>query len=446
MKSKSFWVWSAGLLLCGCLLSCQSSKKDNAASSAVEPEKTEQSTEKVEIPTNYEESEVGDYHIGLPDPLVFNNGKPVKNERQWYKKRRPEIVRLFEENEYGKWPEKPQLDYDLTEAYSDSLDAICKQVTLYFTEDRQNGPSLDVLIYLPKDAQGPSPLLLNLSFSANNQVVCDPLVKPGKMWNRETGELIPVRSFLHFSAFSMNKTVKKFLEAGYGFATMHYTDVEPDFATEDFGLRAVYRQLGITQGDPDEWGAISCWAWCISNVMDYFEQDPSIDSKRIALTGCSRLGKTTVWAGAREPRIAVVMPSCSGEGGAAMSRRIWGETVAHLNRNFPYQFAENYQKWSFDVQNMPVDAHMLVALIAPRPLLLQTGSLDKWSDPKGEFISGIEGGKVYRFLGKDDFGTEEMPGSGQPIYHTLGYYMHEGKHGVYPEDWDIYLEFMNRYL
>ena len=142
------------------------------------------------------------------------------------------------------------------------------------------------------------------------------------------------------------------------------------------------------------------------------------------------------------------MPSCSGEGGAALSRRNYGETVAHLVEptRFPYQFAGNYAKYGDDVTKLPVDSHMLIALIAPRPLLLQTGSTDIWSDCKGEFLAAVEAGEVYRLLGKDDLGTDVMPEPDQPIYHTLGFVMHDGGHGVMPQDWTYYLEFMKRYL
>ncbi|MBO5547023.1 MAG: acetylxylan esterase, partial [Bacteroidales bacterium] len=183
-------------------------------------------------------------------------------------------------------------------------------------------------------------------------------------------------------------------------------------------------------------------------LMDYFEKDPDVDATRVAITGCSRLGKTTIWTGAIEPRIKVVMPSCSGEGGAAMSRRNYGETVAHLaeKTRFPYQFCPKYGYWGSRVHEMPVDAHMLVALIAPRPLLLQTGSTDNWSDPKGEWISLLEARKVYQLLGQDVPAGDEMPAPDQPVYSTLGYVMHNGGHGVMPQDWTFYLEFMKRHL
>ena len=247
----------------------------------------------------------------------------------------------------------------------------------------------------------------------------------------------------------MTSTIQSLLKEGFGFATFQYTDIDPDFlGGATLGVRSLYLKPGAEEPEPDEWGSISAWAWGVSNIIDYFEKDNDIDAKRIAITGASRLGKTVMWAGAREPRVAMVLASCSGEGGAAISRRNFGETVAHLTEKtrFPYQFAANYGKYAEDVTKMPVDANMLVALIAPRPLLLQTGTTDNWSDPKGEFYAAVEGGKVYRLLGKDDLGTTEMPAPDTPIYHTLGYFMHEGGHGNMPIDWEIFLEFMKRYL
>ena len=401
------------------------------------------------IPVNYDESKVGDYKLGLPDPLTFNNGKPVKNARQW-KKRRAEIVKLFEENQYGKWPaKKPALRYDVQQDLGFDGTAVRKQITLYFSPDN-DGPRVDVLLYLPKDAVGPTPILLNLSFSQNNMVVGDPGVKPGHRWDPRTKTFVevPAMQMPGGMRFGMDATIKKYLQEGFGFATLCYTDITPDFEDNDeLGLRGLYHTPGTPRADND-WGSISAWALGVSRLMDYFEKDPDVDATRVAITGCSRLGKTTIWTGAIEPRIKVVMPSCSGEGGAAMSRRNYGETVAHLaeKTRFPYQFCPKYGYWGSRVHEMPVDAHMLVALIAPRPLLLQTGSTDNWSDPKGEWLSLIEARKVYQLLGQDVPASDEMPAADQPIYSTLGYVMHEGGHGVMPQDWTYYLEFMKRHL
>lgn len=402
------------------------------------------------IPVNYDEALTGDYKATLPDPLVMQNGKAVTTAKQWYKKRRPEIVHLFETYQYGKWPEKkPELRYDVVADEGLNGTANRKQVTLYFSDNKE-GLRVDVLIYLPKNANGPVPLLLNLSFFSNSMSVSDPGILPGRVWDKNTKKQVVQQAGSGFSfGGGSNSYIKAFLEAGYGYATLQYTDIDPDFlGGATLGVRGLYLAPGKTEPEADEWGSISAWAWGVSNVMDYFEEDPLIDAKRIAITGASRLGKTVMWAGARDERIAMVLASCSGEGGAAISRRNFGETVGHLTEatRFPYQFAANYGNYGADVTKLPVDANMLVALIAPRPLLLQTGTTDNWSDPKGEFYAAVEAGKVYKLLGKDDLGTTTLPEPNQPIYHTLGYFMHEGGHGTLPIDWQIYLEFMKRYL
>ena len=399
------------------------------------------------IYVNYDESQVGDYKATLPDPLVMLNGKEVTTAKQWYNKRRPEILRLFEEHQYGKWPaKKPKLRYTVEEDMGFEGTAIRKQVTIFFSPN-DDGPKVDVLIYIPKDANAPVPLLLTMG-GANNLMVNDPGIKPGMMWDART----KTRSVATGGARAggrMTDYVKAFLKEGFGFAIFNNSDIDPDFlGGATLGVRGLYLKPGQQEPAPNEWGAISAWAWGISHVIDYFEKDPAINAQRIAITGSSRLGKTVMWAGARDPRVAMVLASCSGEGGAAISRRYFGETVAHLTEGtrYPYQFAANYGNYGADVTKLPVDAHMLVALIAPRPLLLQTGTTDNWSDPKGEFLAAVEAGKVYRLLGKDDLGTTELPPPDQPIYHTLGYFMHEGGHGTIPLDWEVYLQFMKRYL
>lgn len=402
------------------------------------------------IPVNYDESKTGDWQATLPDLLTLQNGKPVTTAKQWYRQRRPEVLRIVEENQYGRWPaRKPEVSYEIDEDLGLGGTAVRKQVTLRFGNDADS-PRADVLIYLPKDANAPVPLLLNLSFSPNNLTVADPGVKPGRRWDAKTESYVEAEAAPGRMRFGLDDTIRKYLKEGYGFATVCYTDFEPDVNhAAKYGVRSLWFKDGQDEpaGD-DEWGAISAWAWGVSNIIDYFEKDPDIDASRIALTGCSRLGKTTIWAGARDQRIAVVIPSCSGEGGAALSRRNYGETVAHLTEGtrYPYQFSRNYAHWADKVEQMPMDAHFVIALIAPRPLLLSTGSTDNWSDPKGEFLAATQAGKVYELLGEDDLGTDEMPPAETPIFNTLGYVMHDGGHGVLPQDWDYYLEFMKLYL
>jgi hypothetical protein len=235
-----------------------------------------------------------------------------------------------------------------------------------------------------------------------------------------------------------------------GIATVYYGDIEPDFKTgSKYGIRGVYLKPGMKEPAPDEWGAISAWAWGLSRAMDYFETDKQIDAKRVALQGTSRLGKTVLWAGAHDERFKLVIASCSGEGGAAISRRDYGENIKHMTdtSRYYYQFAPNWHSYASDFNASPVDAHMLVALMAPRPLLLQTGDTDYWSDPKGEFLAAVAAEPVYELFGKKG-PTGPMPAAGEQTYlfDTLGYYMHSGGHGTVPSDWPLFIEYLKKFL
>jgi len=400
-------------------------------------------TEVAGIPVNYDEARVGTYT--LPDPLLLANGKPVRDARTWNGKRRPEIVRLFEENQYGRAPGRPAgMSFDVFDKGTPALDgkAIRRQVTVYFSADR-NGPKMDLLIYLPAEARKPAPLLLNLSFSANSSAVDDPGIKPGEVWDRDKKRVpAPKGGFGRINP-------APFLAQGIAVATIYYGDIDPDFlGGVPLGVRALYLKPGETEAAPDEWGSIAAWAWGLSRAMDYLETDQGVDARRVAILGVSRLGKTVMWAGAHDTRIAMVIASCSGEGGAALSRRNYGETIAHLTAptRFPYQFCANYQKFADHVDRFPVDAHMLVALMAPRPVLLQTGDQDGWSDPKGEFLAAVAAEPVYRLLGKQGLGTDQMPPAGEAIMHDIGYLMHAGGHGTIASDWDQFLKFMQMHF
>ena len=396
------------------------------------------------IPVNYDEAKVGTYT--LPDPLLLADGKPVRDAKTWNEKRRAEIVRLFEENQYGRAPGRPAaMSFDVFDKGTPALDgkAIRRQVTIYFSADKA-GPKMDLLVYVPANAAGPVPLLLNLGFSANSSTVNDPGVKVGEVWGRDKKK-VPAGQGMNFGRVN----VARLLDAGLGFATVYYGDIDPDFlGGVPYGVRALYLKPGQSEPAPDEWGSIAAWAWGLSRAMDYLETDKGVDATRVAIMGVSRLGKTVMWAGARDPRIALVIASCSGEGGAALSRRNYGETIAHLTEatRYPYQFAGNYAKYANQVDRLPVDGHMLVALMAPRPVLLQTGDKDFWSDPKGEFLAAVAAGPVYRLLGKQGLDTDQMPAAGSPILHTIGYFMHAGGHGTIPSDWDQFLAFMQMHL
>ncbi|MCF3651657.1 glycosyl hydrolase [Synoicihabitans lomoniglobus] len=398
-----------------------------------------------DIPVNYTATRIADYD--LPDPLRFNDGRIVKTAQQWREQRRPEIVRLFEDHQFGRTPPPPaELTYDVFEAGTSAFDgqAIRRQVTIWFTPDR-TGPKMELLTYVPADADGPVPLLLQASFTANNLAVGDPGVKVGERWDAREQRRVPATGNRRFGQLD----VPRLMAAGLGVATVNYTDIDPDaLGAIAAGVRAPFLAPGQNQPAPDEWGTISAWAWGLSHTLDYFATDPAIDADRVALFGVSRLGKTVLWTAAHDPRFAAVIASVSGEGGAALSRRNYGETVAHLvaPTRYPYQFAANYANAAADPNTSPVDGHLLVSLIAPRPLLLQTGDTDRWSDPEGEWLSLLAARPVYELLGQSGPATDAFPTTGILVGDTLAYTMHTGGHGTVPGDWDRFIPFLVRHL
>jgi hypothetical protein len=426
MKNKHLYVTIATILL-GSIGYSQQKPPDTVAG----------------IPVNYKEDKVGTYT--LPDPLTLNNGKKVTSAKMWVQQRRPEIFKMYQEIQFGKAPGKPaDIKFDVFDKGTPEFNgmAIRKQVTVYFTKDTSDH-KMEVLIYLPVNAPKPVPLLLNVSFVPNSLAVADSGVKKGMMWSRE-GKKVPATQTA-FRKFD----VEKFITNGIGVALVYYGDIEPDFAGGlPYGVRSQHLG-GKEKPAPDEWGAIAAWAWGLSRAMDYFETDKDINAKKIAVTGASRLGKTALWTGAQDQRFAMVIASISGEGGAALSRRNFGETIGHITdpNRYLYQFATNYHNYSNRIDQLPIDAHMLVSLIAPRPLLLQTGNTDFWSDPKGEYLSAQAAEPVYKLFGKAGPGAHEFPVAGDSsLLNPLGYYMHEGGHAVLPTDLDVFVTFIKKYL
>ena len=396
------------------------------------------------VGTNYDESKVSSYT--LPDPLTFENGTRVRTAKDW-QPRRAEILSLFEENIFGRSPKAPSsINYKLFDTDKNALSgkATRKQVTIYFSS-RRDGPKEDVLIYIPNSAKKPVPMILSLNFSGNQAVIDDPGVKLATVWNRTTHQ--PETAKQDARGTDKNFEVENVLDRSYGFATIYYQDIEPDFdGGISHGIRPLFYESGQTQPAPDDWGAIGAWSYGLSRAMDYLEKDKDVDSKRVAVMGHSRLGKTVLWAGAQDQRFAMVLASCPGEGGASLARRNYGETIRNLTDRFPFWFAANLKKYADNPGRLPVDMHELIALSAPRPVYVTGAENDKWADPKGEFLALVAAGPVYQLLGASGLGADQMPALNQPIQHTLAFHYRTGVHEVTYFDWEQFLNFADLHL
>ncbi|WP_321372927.1 acetylxylan esterase [uncultured Draconibacterium sp.] len=394
------------------------------------------------------EDDVPEYK--LPDPLKAFNGKNIRNTKKWESKRRPELLKFFTQNMYGEIPGTLEISsVELLEKSASALNGAAerKQVDLYF---KNSGKTLHftVLMYLPKTA-GKKPIFLGYNFLGNHTITDDVNIVISSAWAPDNPSYGIINNQLTEQSRGVGSDrwpVEKIIDAGFGLATIYYGEVDPDIDDFSNGIHPLLYVDDQQQPADNEWGAITAWAWGLSRTMDYFETDDSIDESKVIVLGHSRLGKTALWAGARDQRFAAVISNNSGCGGAALSKRRFGETIWRINRSFPHWFCKNFKYYSKNEEKLPVDQHELIALIAPRPVYIASAEEDLWADPKGEFLSAMYASPVYKLYGKEGIDLTEMPALNQPIQNTVAYHIRTGKHNITDFDWDQYLKWATKYV
>lgn len=400
---------------------------------------------------NYEESKVPQYT--LPDPLVTEEGDSVLSVQMWQEVRRPELIRLFAENVYGKIPQnKFDRNFRVISTDKNALDGLAtrKQVEIKIG-DEVKFITLNLLIYIPNKTKKPVPAFLGFNFYGNQTVNSDTGIFITKNWvgnNKSMGITENKATNVSRGMREHRWPVDMIVKHGYALATAYYGDIDPDF-DDGFknGIHSLVDQNDHTKPAPDEWGSISAWALGYSFALDYLIEDPDINGDKIVVMGHSRLGKTALWAGALDTRFALVISNESGCGGAALSRRRFGETVKRINTSFPHWFCGNFKKYNDNEDSLPVDQHELIALIAPRPVYVTAAEEDLWADPYGMFLACKYATPVFELFGKNGIPSGAVMQTNDPLTNgDIWFHMRSGKHNVTEYDWKQFIKFADKYL
>jgi hypothetical protein len=360
---------------------------------------------------------------------------------------------LFEEHVYGRIPAGlPRERGWVVETRTHALGG--KAIRQRIQVPLSKGPRpilLDLLVYRPAQATRPVPMFLGLNFDGNHTITHEADVPLARGWVANRPRSGVTRNEARESSRGSDAEawpIERILERGYGLATAYYGDAEPDF--EDGwkqGLRGAVAALKPGHpAQPGDWGAIAVWSWALTRALDQLSLDPAIDRHKVAVIGHSRLGKTALWAGARDPRFALVIANESGEGGAALARRFFGETTLRINTSFPHWFNGRFKDYNHRIGDLPVDQHELVALVAPRAVYIASAEGDRWADPRGEYLSGWQASEVYRLLGHDGLPGPDMPALNVSVGGSVGYHIRPGAHALTSVDWEFYLQFADRHF
>ena len=374
----------------------------------------------------------------IPGLLIAQNGNIIASSKQWEKIRRPEILAMVENEMYGMVPGELKIsEINILDQDDQAINgkAIRKQVRLTF-RGNQKELSVELLMYLPKGKKS-YPTFLGYNFGGNHTVYKDTAIHIAKEWN---GAARPR------GVETANWEVERLINAGCGVATMYYWDIAPDKEDFSFGIYPLLYTQEQKAPAENEWGSLAAWAWGLSRALDYLKTDKQVDGNKVIVIGHSRLGKAALWAGARDQRFAAVISNNSGCGGASIYREKAGETLLKMNNRFPRWTAKNFKKYTENEASLPFDQHMVLAMVAPRPLYVASASEDAWADPKNEYKSALLATEVYKLYGLKGIDSPVFPALNTPVGATVSYHIRNGKHDILAYDWDEYIAFAKKYI
>ncbi len=390
--------------------------------------------------TNYDESKVPNYI--LPELFTCNDGTKVTTAQEWESRRRPEIMEFFSKSVYGQTPEgELKVKYKVVAKDRKALDgkATMQQVMFTFSNGKMIQRALALVYYPNSRKKTGAPVFIGYNFKGNHGASHDPKVLYSPYFDTISNRK---SELLQRGVQSERWPMEQIIDRGYAAVTMCYHDIYPD--REDGAKSSLMRLLPSTEDEKSRWQAIGVWAYGLSSIADWVEQQPWANREQMCVIGHSRQGKAALWAGVQDERFKVVISNNSGCGGAALSKRVFGESIRFITKRFPHWFCKDFTKYSEREAELPFDQHQLLALVAPRYLYVASASLDRWADPKGEYLSTYHASPLYKLYGMKGLESEQMPKIGEPIMNDVGYHIREGKHNITPYDWGHYLDFCDK--
>jgi hypothetical protein len=393
-------------------------------------------------------------HNELPDALTLLDGRRVTTAEQWRNERAPELKALFQYYEYGTLPAGAKVEATLDREDKAALGgkATLREITVAL--DHPAGAKIHLLLVIPNHRQRPAAVFLGLNFHGNHALLADPLVRIPEGAKPKNGETPEQSRGTEIDVWALDQSIDR----GYAVATFSNGDVVPDDQAAAETKLAELRPAGHAVREPGDCATIAAWAWCLQRAIDYLVTVPELDARQIALVGHSRNGKTAILAGAFDDRVALVVPSQAGCGGTAPCRvskelsepqangRSIVETVQRINTSFPHWFCGNFKAFNREPERLPFDQNCLIALCAPRPVLLSCATEDRWANPPGQFAMLRAADPVYRLLSAEGIDATEMPEEGKLISTRLGYYIRPGKHSMTRGDWKVWLDYADRWM